>query len=275
MLKSTYKWLFLTVLLLGLFIPAHIVAAQTAAPVQVGFYQNYKVAPSAVIQVPIEVTNVKDLYALEINIEFDETMLSIEDADPSRPGVQIALGNFLDPGMILYNDVNNSTGSIHFVMTQANPSTPKSGNGILLVLNIKGLKEGTSKLTITYMQLATRDGIEIASTNLNCEVKVDKNATIVTGTQIPVQDPGGLQIIPTEVPTTQAQATQFAATQTASALVPVSGITPQIPTAVNTKQVSAQGKNDGSLEGKWWILLILGLLVVVMAFAWWLTRKKF
>ena len=169
-IRALYQWIALLsviILLGGQFSPA---SAQNSA--QVGVFQAYEIQPGARVEIPIEIRNVQDLYAVDLEIHFDPRILTFEDADPQMDGIQPALGTFLDAGMVLYNTVDPEAGIIRFVMTQVNPSEPKSGSGVLIVLYAVGAAEGESTLEVVRADLSTREGIAIPSELVENNVKV-------------------------------------------------------------------------------------------------------
>lgn len=191
---------------LGLFVLVCMLILPTAAAVgqaggaQIGVFEPLEIRPGDVVEVPIRVENADGLYAIDIEMSFDPEILAAEDADPAMDGVQLALGEFLDPGLLLYNTVDNAAGKVRFVMTQANPSEPKSGNGVLLVVYFKGVKAGVSDLTVTKLQTAGDQGIEIPSTPRDSSLTVKEEAAAVQATSIPVADPAEAILIPTAGP---------------------------------------------------------------------------
>ena len=198
-MRTLYQWIALLsviILLGGQFSPA---SAQTSA--QVGVFQAYEIQPGARVEIPIEIRNVQDLYAVDLEIHFDPRILTFEDADPQMDGIQPALGTFLDAGMVLYNTVDPEAGIIRFVMTQVNPSEPKSGRGVLIVLYAVGAAEGESTLEVVRADLSTREGIAIPSELVENNVKVAANAPEIEATPIPVQNPTSVIVIPTLTPT--------------------------------------------------------------------------
>lgn len=256
------------IFLLVFLLPCGQVSGQSPDATQVGVFVQPVISPDAVAEVPIEIRNVDGLYALDMTMQFDPDIFSAQDADPSQPGVQMALGTFLDPGLVLFNTIDNETGKAHFVMTQYNPSEGKSGNGIMLVVYLKGLKQGESTFTISEGKFCNRDGVEITAEFVNSVIKVETGTVpAATSTSIPVQDMSLMTQIPTAVPT---------ATPT-----PESTPTP-LPTAtVEGQKAVAETTLDASqetgiLEGitsqpilfmlkNWWIVLILLLLVLAAA----------
>lgn len=269
MVTVARKTIFISLLcLLLLILPGGQVYGQSPDSAQVGVFVQPVVSPGTVVEVPIEIRNVTGLYALDITMQFDPHVFSAQDADPSQPGIQMALGTFLDPGLVLYNTIDNETGIAHFVMTQYNPSEGKSGNGILLVVYLKGSGTGETTFAVTDGKFANRDGLEIPVEFVDSVIKVETGtAPAVTSTSIPVQESSLLTQIPTAAPTA----------------TPTPEPTPTtLPTAtVEGQKVVAEATLDASqgsdlLEGitsqpilfmlrNWWILLILLLLVLAAA----------
>lgn len=155
-----------------------------------------------VSDVAVEVVDVEGLYGFDVRLSFDPTVLEVVDADPNRPGVQVSLGRLLDPGISVRDGADNTTGVIHYAMTQLNPSEAKSGTGNLVVIKLRGKTVGVSDLAITSVDLARRDASAIPVSSTGSVVTVATGAaTQPTNTPIPTQSP------PTPVPTALPPAT--------------------------------------------------------------------
>jgi hypothetical protein len=260
-IRALYQWIALLSVIFflgGQFSPA---SAQTSA--QVGVFQAYEIQPGARVEIPIEIRNVQDLYAVDLEIHFDPRILTFEDADPQLDGIQPALGTFLDAGMVLYNTVDPEAGIIRFVMTQVNPSEPKSGSGVLIVLYAVGAAEGESILEVVRADLSTREGIAIPSELVENSVKVAASAAEVQATPIPVQNPTSIIVIPTLAPTATPTVTPVptstkpAPTQTAVFTAVVGAVAS--PTVA---PVAAEQASGFSLAQNWWILLIVAAAII-------------
>ena len=260
-IRALYQWtalLSVIILLGGQFSPA---SAQNSA--QVGIFQAYEIQPGARVEIPIEIRNVQDLYAVDLEIHYDPRILTFEDANPQMDGIQPALGTFLDAGMVLYNTVDPEAGIIRFVMTQVNPSEPKSGSGVLIVLYAVGAAEGESTLEVVRADLSTREGVAIPSELVENSVKVAASAAEIQATPIPVQNPTSIIVIPTLAPTATPTATppptptKPAPTQTAVITAIVEAIAS--PTIAPTM---AEEPSGFSLAQNWWILLIIAAAIV-------------
>ena len=126
-------------------------------------------------------TDVQDLYGLEIHLRFDPAVVQVADADPGKDGIQVAAGDFLSADFVAQNQADNQAGSIDYAVTQVNPNEPRSGSGTLLVIRFQGgAAGGASQLEVTNGLLTTRDGDLIPVTFASGEVRV-KGASAVAG----------------------------------------------------------------------------------------------
>ena len=260
-IRALYQWIALLSVIFflgGQFSPA---SAQTSA--QVGVFQAYEIQPGARVEIPIEIRNVQDLYAVDLEIHYDPRILTFEDANPQMDGIQPALGTFLDAGMVLYNTVDPEAGIIRFVMTQVNPSEPKSGSGVLIVLYAVGAAEGESTLEVVRADLSTREGVAIPSELVENSVKVAASAAEIQATPIPVQNPTSIIVIPTLAPTATSTvtpvptSTKTVPTQTAVITAIVEAIAS--PTVAPTM---AEQPSGFSLAQNWWVLLIVAAAII-------------
>lgn len=234
---------------------------------EIGVFKDLEIPLNTRVEVPVEIRGVSDLYAVDLELTFDPEILSVEDADPNRAGVQPGLGTLLDPGMTLYNEVDNEKGVVRFVMSQINPSEPKSGDGILLVLYFVGKKAGTSQIELKKMEFSTRFGEAIAVSGVDAKISVSVNAPQVMATSIPVQDQSQIIVIETLAPTPTATAVPKPTS------TPVGGAS-IAPSATSVSSTEVDEEQGGSVEGavveisegngnvNYWWLLVLPLIVI-------------
>jgi hypothetical protein len=208
--------------------PAPVVVRIAPASVQVGAGETVDVA--------VEAVDVQELYGFDVTVTFDPQVVEVVDADPNLPDIQVALGQFLEAGFAVINTADNTAGSAHLVMTQLNPSLPKSGTGALIVIKLRGKRAGTSSpLTVVNPQLARRDGYMIPASGAAGQVTV-VSAAGPTSTPMPTQGAGTPMAPVTPEPTMvapTAEPTTVPATATAVAGVPAVAPT-TVPTATAT-----------------------------------------
>ena len=262
--------MFLTCLIL--LVPSSVLAQSGTA--EVGVFEPQQLTPGSTIQVPVSIRNVENLYGFDITIRFDPSIVQVMDADPAKEGVQVSLGNFLDPGLLLFNIVDNEAGTIRFTMSQYNPSEPKNGNGILLVIKLTGVKEGESNVEITDLSLSTRDGVEIVAAGVNSTITVNSSAPTQEITY-PVAQVTGMIVINTFTPTPLVTKTATPTPTANNTGVPILPATGQ-PVYTNTGEETASSiepEEDGFfLVRNWWIIAVL--LVVVLGMGFYLFRKR-
>ncbi|HBA91728.1 MAG TPA: hypothetical protein DCZ08_08215 [Anaerolineaceae bacterium] len=269
------------ILVLFSFALAGLQPVRAQAGAQIGVLQPLTAVSDVLIEVPIQVVDVTDLYAVDLELTFDPNVVTAEDADPTNPGVQLGIGSFLDAGLVLYNEVDNQQGIARFVMTQVNPSEPKSGSGIVVVLYLKGVQVGKSALLMTNVQLADRTGVEIPASGVNSTLTVAATGPTVSATAIPVVNPTAVVWLPTPALTQASQASlePQPIIQT-SPTVPSESPTLQA-TQVEQKQIiPAVAANEDPakphvtswLVEHWWIVLIAAGLVAGLGIYLYRTR---
>ncbi len=117
-----------------------------------------------ILEIQVWVNNVDELYGADVILTFDPTVLEVIDEDPSRTGVQIQNGGFLEVGFMIYNYGDNINGVIRYTNTQLNPTPAVTGSGKLFVAHIKAKKVATSHLTFSKWDMSDRNGNLISAT---------------------------------------------------------------------------------------------------------------
>jgi hypothetical protein len=147
-------------------------AATAQSPAEVGA-GSIDVGAGLTGAVDVLVKDVAELYGVDIELSFDPAVIQAVDADPAADGVQIQIGDFLDPGLAVRSSADNATGRVWFVMTQLSPSEPKSGAGRLFSVVFRGIRAGArSEITVVSASLAARSGARIAVRMTSGEVRV-------------------------------------------------------------------------------------------------------
>ena len=267
-----HHYLVISMLLLAMIlVPTGVALGQTGT--EIGFFDEVKIAPESQVEVPIQIKRVQNLFALDVSFSFDPKVVTAEDADPNTPGIQMALGKFLDPGLVLTNSIDNTSGTGRFVMTQYNPSKPKSGDGILLVVFFKGVKAGETELKMDFVQLANGDSQEISVVKVNSTLQVSASAPPIVATSIPVHPPTQMVPIPTIIlPTeTPVYTPTVAATAGSTATVKVATATsaPEVE-----DEAAAEEGGKSALSPMWWIVIAVVVLVAIGGVVYKIAVKK-
>jgi LysM repeat protein len=220
------------ILLLGLLtgctrarpVPNRAVASQTQTVVWVApAVRQIEVGQTTTVEVRIE--NVTGLWASDIELRFNTSVLQVQDADPGQTGVQIRPGNFPSPDLVATNMVDNANGIIRYALTQMAPKEPVSGSGLLASITFQGTAVGNSDLTFSLINLADNQGQTIPATSQGGMITVGGGGTppaTATPTNTPVPGQPTNTPFPTDTPV-PGQPTPTPLTPTAT---PIPGLTP-------------------------------------------------
>lgn len=129
--------------------------------------------------IEVRIEKVADLYGIEFHINYDPSIVEILDEDGGMLGTQISFGAFLSPDSVVQNEVDESTGMIHYAVSQAAPTPPRSGEGIVACFRVRALSVGATALGFHVTRLAHADGHSIAHGAAGGLVAV--NARVVAG----------------------------------------------------------------------------------------------
>jgi hypothetical protein len=131
------------------------------------------VAAGSVFTVKVQLNNVAGLVGAEAQISYNPTILEVQDADPSKAGIQVALGSFLKPDFVAQNLVDPEQGKISFAAVQLPPNEPVSGSGVLATITFRAKTGGSSPLTFDTLNLADKKGKPIGHVVQNGQVVVN------------------------------------------------------------------------------------------------------
>jgi hypothetical protein len=130
------------------------------------------VAAGSTFTAKVQLDHVKDLAGDEVYISYNPAILEVQDADPAKSGVQVALGTFLKPDFVAQNLVEANRGKISFAVVQLPPNQPVSGSGILATVTLKAKMAGSSPLTFDVVNLANTAGTSIDHAVQNSQIVV-------------------------------------------------------------------------------------------------------
>lgn len=134
---------------------------------------------SDTVQCDIVIRDVEDLYGASAIVTFDPAIVQVLDSDPrpSASGIQVAPGTLMNPvhSQVAYNEVDNTTGQIHFAAFMTHPATPFDGDGVLCTITLQAIAEGSTDLRFDGIRLlddALPEPGVIPSTTTNGRLRV-------------------------------------------------------------------------------------------------------
>jgi hypothetical protein len=153
-------------------------------------------------------------------LTFNPSLLQVEDANTSTPGVQISPQSLM--AMTVLNSVDNTAGKIAFSQVAAG-GTKYSGSGTLATIRFKAMAQGTASLVFGYTPKSTTDsnvasgGSDILNAVVNGSYSITKGtgqpvAPVLTVMPIAPQQIGNPipeQITSTQLPDSDNSAFQF------------------------------------------------------------------
>jgi hypothetical protein len=113
------------------------------------------------IEVNVLVTDIEELYAVELQVDFNADHLEVVDVAEDVVGVQVAYGELLNADYIVRNEADNETGTILYAISQMNPHEPVDGDGVLAHIRFRGISAGEAEVKVTHAILATIAPAEI------------------------------------------------------------------------------------------------------------------
>lgn len=115
-------------------------------------------ACDATASVDIRITNVTNLFGVDIKIAYDPNVVSVVDADPNAAGLTITPGDLPEvaggAGLIQVNSVDEGAGIIGYAAIRLNPAPAQSGSGVIANITFKGKAAGTSDISLESVTLA-------------------------------------------------------------------------------------------------------------------------
>ncbi|MEW6620800.1 MAG: PQQ-binding-like beta-propeller repeat protein [bacterium] len=129
--------------------PATFTAFATAPTARLSIEpSNLGVSNGALFDLNIQLANVFNLKRASVYVRFDPAYLEVQDANPTKAGVQITQGSFPAGGYNYYNMANNGSGTILYkVLTES-----ADGTGTLAIIKFKALQNGS---TTVFFELGT------------------------------------------------------------------------------------------------------------------------
>ncbi|MCB0177501.1 MAG: N-acetylmuramoyl-L-alanine amidase [Anaerolineae bacterium] len=128
----------------------------------------------------VDVEDVSNLQALQLDLVYDPNVVQVIDADPGRDGVQVTVNSIFSGGFIARNEVNTTTGRITFAATLLGSGSINGAQNILTI-DWKPQAAGTTALELENVILANGQGQAIASSSLDGAIEVSDSCASATG----------------------------------------------------------------------------------------------
>ena len=118
----------------------------------------FEVGQGQVERLALVLEDARDVYGMDVRARFDPVVVEIVDVDEGQEGVQMIPGEFPKPDFLVRNQVDNSAGTLMYVITQVNPSPPANGNGVIVWIEVRGKRMGESPFIVEFVDAADREG---------------------------------------------------------------------------------------------------------------------
>ena len=156
-----------------------LAAGPIAASLQTPLYFDPVVRETTVgtiFDVAVYMGDVTGLASLDLQIDFDPTLLAAVDADVAAPGTQVAPGEVLAGGLAPVNTVDNALGRITYSVESLTPFT-RAGQSIVFTATFSATAIGESPLSFSLHRLGDSSLVDIAHTVQDGTVSVGAAAT--------------------------------------------------------------------------------------------------
>ena len=104
----------------------------------------------------VKIENVSSLFAISVEITFDETLLSVPDN-------AVSVGDFWNSAAITAYVVESNRLNIAIGLTQTDDADGVSGNGTLFSFKLKGNNTGISDISLQNLQLIDENGTQVSN----------------------------------------------------------------------------------------------------------------
>jgi hypothetical protein len=132
--------------------------------------------------VTVKLSDVADLYAIDLVLSYPPGKVQVVDADPLRAGIQSTPGDcpaaVMPQGLIILNQADNGSGHLSYAVTQLSPTPPFSGSCDVLHIHFLALDGPTAGLVFDSVTLADMEGAEIQVTAVDHELAIKVGYTV-------------------------------------------------------------------------------------------------
>lgn len=127
--------------------PLALTKAQSTTTISVS-PQNSTPAVGQTLTITIQLSNVQNLYGVDIVLDWNPSMLTLQ-SNQSYVGVETYSNGILhNPTVVVQDTASQEAGEYHLVATSENPAAAFSGSGTIATLTFTVAQAGTSSLTL-------------------------------------------------------------------------------------------------------------------------------
>ena len=193
------------------------------------------------VTLDLKVYGARDLFGMQLLLEFPADLLEVIDADPGTVGVQILPGDFPDPGriFIVENRANNTTGIINYAFTLVE-APAADGDGVVARIRFRGRGPGRADITFREQMLSDENAVELAAQGLGATIQVLPPPSVTPAPSATASPRPSDTPRPSNTPVPSATPTRTAVPSPSHTPPPSASPAPTLtPTVTNTAEPSA------------------------------------
>lgn len=124
------------------------------------------------ITVTIRISDVQNLYGVDVTLHFTPADMTVVDANGTAPGVQITPADCPKADFVVTNAADNTAGTVEYVVTQLNPTPPFSGSCSVAHIRFKALQETATSVRFGALILSDNGFNQIAADTVDLELQI-------------------------------------------------------------------------------------------------------
>jgi hypothetical protein len=137
-----------------------------------------KIPVDTEIIVTVRISDVVDLYAFALTIDYPVDKLQVVDADPVFAGIQSDPADVPNPilplGLVIQNQADNNVGTLSYVITQLAPTPPVNGSCDVLHIRFLTVDGPDANLHFGSVKLSNIHGADIPVTLIDRQLILEK-----------------------------------------------------------------------------------------------------
>ena len=109
-------------------------------------------------KVPVTIRGARGLFAADVSLSFDVSKVQVVDSDTAQAGAQGTAGDLLANAYIASNKADAAqAGTFQFAATKLHPDTAVNGEGTLVIVTFRAVKDGNPQIKVTEARLMGDD----------------------------------------------------------------------------------------------------------------------